>query len=180
MRLIDIIGSDGIIPRLAARERDEAIFELVDRLVENGQIKPDHREDIMMAILKREALGATSIGNGVAIPHVKTDRVNAFVGVLARSRDGIEFAPGEPQVNLIILFLSPARAVSGHLRLLAHIGGILKHEGFVKSLCDAEGKAQLLDLVRDAERMIFGEDQGGGGGKQPPPEEGGQPALLVP
>ncbi len=172
MRLIDIIGTEGILPKLKARERDEAIMELVGRLAEIGRITRDQQEDIMMALLKREALGATSIGNGVAIPHVKTDLVNEFVGVMARSNHGIVFADEEPPVHVIILFLSPSRAVSGHLRLLAHIGGILNHDGYVRLLRDADGKNELVDLVQDAERMIFGEDL------SQPPDEGGTPVLA--
>lgn len=157
MRLIEIIGSEGIIPELNGTYRDEAFLEIVDQLVATGKVQQKHKEDLLMALLKRESLGATSIGNHVAIPHVKTDLVTEFVGAIAISRKGIDFAPGEEKVHVIILFLSPARAVSGHLRLLAHIGGILNHDGYVRLLRDAQGKSEILDLVRDAERMIFGD-----------------------
>jgi PTS system fructose-specific IIA component/PTS system nitrogen regulatory IIA component len=174
VRLIEIIGSEGIVPSLNASFRDEAFLEIVDQLVGSGRIDPRHKEDLLMALLKRESLGATSIGNHVAIPHVKTDLVTEFVGAIAISKKGIDFAPGEPKVHVVILFLSPSRAVSGHLRLLAHIGGILNHDGYVKLLRDAEGKSEILDLVRDAERMIFGdpsaadeEDDGRQPGKDP-------------
>lgn len=169
MRLIDIIGNEGIIPKLRARDRDEALMEIVDRLVEVGGVQAGQREDVLMALLKRESLGATSIGNAVAIPHVKTEMVKEFVGILARSPQGIDFAPDEPPVHVIILFLSPERAVSGHLRLLAHIGGILNHDGYVRLIRDAEGKGELLDLIRDAERMIFGEDPDRGADDQGDP-----------
>jgi mannitol/fructose-specific phosphotransferase system IIA component (Ntr-type) len=157
VRLIEIIGSEGIIPSLNAKYRDEAFLEIVDQLCSSGRVSPKHKEDLLMALLKRESLGATSIGNHVAIPHVKTDLVTEFVGAIAISKKGIDFAPGEPPVHVIILFLSPARAVSGHLRLLAHIGGILNHDGYVKLLRDAQGRSEIVDLVRDAERMIFGD-----------------------
>ncbi|MCO5168449.1 MAG: PTS sugar transporter subunit IIA [Planctomycetes bacterium] len=157
MRLIEIIGSEGILPDLNASFRDEAFLEIVDQLVATGRFDQRHKEDLLMALLKRESLGATSIGNHVAIPHVKTELVKEFVGAIAISKKGIDFAPGEEKVHVIILFLSPARAVSGHLRLLAHIGGILNHDGYVRLLRDAEGKSEILDLVRDAERMIFGD-----------------------
>lgn len=156
MRLIEIIGSEGILPRLQAGRRDEAFMEIVDQLVASGRVDESKREEILMALLKRESLGATSIGNNVAIPHVKTDLVQEFTGAIAISSKGIEFEPNEPPVYVIILFLSPARAVSGHLRLLAHIGGILNHDGYVSLLREAEGRSELLDLIRDAERMIFG------------------------
>lgn len=168
MRLIEIIGKEGIIPRLKATERNEAFMEIVDHLVGTGRLPEAKREEILMALLKRESLGATSIGNAVAIPHVKTSLVNEFVGAMAISDKGIDFAPGEDKVHVLILFLSPARAVSGHLRLLAHIGGILNHDGYVKLIRDAQGRSELLDLVRDAERMIFGDDH-------PEEEEGGDP-----
>ena len=176
VRLIEIIGNEGVIPRLKARERDEALVELVDQLVTSKRVREDDREDLLMALLKRESLGATSIGNSVAIPHVKTELVQEFVGVLGRSREGIDFLDGEAPVHLIILFFSPDRAVSGHLRLLAHIGGILNHDGYVRLLRDADARSDLVDLVRDAERMIFGEDHGQGSG--PPPDDQGDPVLA--
>lgn len=180
MRLIEIIGNDGVIPRLRARERDEALVELVDHLVGAKRVAEGDREDLLMALLKRESLGATSIGNSVAIPHVKTELASEFVGVLGRSKEGIDFLDGEAPVHLIILFFSPLRAVSGHLRLLAHIGGILNHDGYVRLLLDAEGRGDLVDLVRDAERMIFGEDHAGGsgGGEGPRPDDLGDPVLA--
>jgi mannitol/fructose-specific phosphotransferase system IIA component (Ntr-type) len=156
VRLIEIIGSEGILPRLRAGRRDEAFMEIVEQLVASGRVDESKQEEILMALLKRESLGATSIGNHVAIPHVKTDLVQEFTGAIAISRQGIEFEPSEPPVYIIILFLSPARAVSGHLRLLAHIGGILNHDGYVSLLREAEGRSELVDLIRDAERMIFG------------------------
>jgi PTS system nitrogen regulatory IIA component len=170
VRLIDIIGTQGVLYRLKATDRDEALMEVVEHLCASGRIKQGLQEDVMMALLKRESLGATAIGNHVAIPHVKTELVNEFVGVLARSRKGIDFGGGEPPVHVIILFLSPMRAVSGHLRLLAHIGGILKHDGYVELLREAETRTDLLELISDAERMIFGhegDDEGRDTGQNP-------------
>jgi mannitol/fructose-specific phosphotransferase system IIA component (Ntr-type) len=172
VRLIEIIGTE-VIPRLKAAERDEALVELVDHLISTKRVQESDREDLLMALLKRESLGATSIGNSVAIPHVKTNLVQEFVGVLGRSREGIDFLDGEAPVHLIILFLSPDRAVSGHLRLLAHIGGILNHDGYVRLLLEATSRGDLVDLVRDAERMIFGEEQGGARG-----DDQGDPVLA--
>ena len=179
MRLIEIIGSEGIIPELNASFRDEAFLEIVDHLVATGRLGERHKEDLLMALLKRESLGATSIGNHVAIPHVKNDLVTEFVGAVARSKKGIDFAPGEEKVHVIILFLSPARAVSGHLRLLAHIGGILNHDGFVKLLRDAQGRSEITDLVRDAERMIFGDASAADDDDDKDERQGGKDPVLA-
>jgi nitrogen PTS system EIIA component len=138
VRLSEIIPAESIIPKLRATDRDEAILEMVEHLVEKGKLKEDQKDDLVVEFLKREALGTTAIGHGIAIPHVKP-------------------------VNVILLFLSPARAVSGHLKLLAHIGGILRHENYVKLLKEAKTREELIDLVKDAERMLFGEGGGNGG-----------------
>ena len=163
MKLSEIIPTEAVIPKLKAAERDEAILEIVEHLVEKKKLTEDQKDDLIVEFLKREALGTTAIGHGVAIPHVKTDKVKDFMGALAISRGGVEFSPDEPPVHVIFLFLSPARAVSGHLKLLAHIGGILRHENYVKQLKEARSREELIDLVKEAERMIFGEGEGGRG-----------------
>lgn len=163
MRLSEIIPNHAILPKLRATDRDEAIVEIVESLVESKKIPEEQKDDLIVEFMKREAMGTTAIGHGVAIPHVKTDKVKDFMGALAVSRGGVEFTHDEPSVHVIFLFLSPARAVSGHLKLLAHIGGILRHENYVKLLKDAKTREELVELVRDAERMIFGE-----GGDAPP------------
>jgi mannitol/fructose-specific phosphotransferase system IIA component (Ntr-type) len=162
LRLIDIITEKGIIPRLKAKNREEAIIEILDRLVESGRLPDQHLDDIGVEILKRETLGSTGIGSGVAIPHIKTEHVSSFVGALAVAPEGLEFnSIDKSPVRLIILFLSPNRAVSGHLQLLSHIGGILRHQGYVQLLSEAKSHRELLELVKDAERMIFGIGPGG-------------------
>jgi len=165
VRLSEIITPEAIVPKLRATDRDEAILEIVDHLVEKKKLSEAQKDDLVVEFLKREALGTTAIGHGVAIPHVKTDKIKDFQGALAISKHGVEFSYDEPPVNVIFLFLSPARAVSGHLKLLAHIGGILRHENYVKLLKDAQTREELVDLVKDAERMIFGESGGNGDDK---------------
>jgi len=173
LKLSEIIPTEAVIPKLKGSERDEAILEIVEHLVEKKKLSEEQKDDLIVEFLKREALGTTAIGHGVAIPHVKTDKVKDFMGALAISRGGVEFSPDEPPVHVIFLFLSPARAVSGHLKLLAHIGGILRHENYVKLLKEARSREELVDLVKDAERMIFGE--GGGGGRGPEKDKDGVP-----
>ena len=175
LRLIDIITTSGIIPRLKAQSMEEAIYEILEHLVETKRINEDDVNDLTLQIIKRETAGSTGIGHGVAIPHIKTDKVKDFVGALAVSPEGIEFnAIDSSPVKVVILFLSPIRAVSGHLQLLSHIGGLLRHQGYLQSLTDAQGKEEFVDLVQDAERMIFGI---GPGGDEVPPDEGPDPIL---
>jgi mannitol/fructose-specific phosphotransferase system IIA component (Ntr-type) len=168
VRLAEIIPPEAVIPRLRATDRDEAIIEIVDHLVEAKRIPAAQKDDLIIEFMKREALGTTAIGHAVAIPHVKTDKIREFTGALAISRAGVEFSPDEPPVHVIFLFLSPKAAVSGHLKLLAEIGGILRHENYVNLLREARTREELSALVKDAERMLFGEG-GPGTDKDPVP-----------
>jgi mannitol/fructose-specific phosphotransferase system IIA component (Ntr-type) len=161
VRLREIIPPEAVLPKLRATDRDEAILEILDHLIDAGRLQASQKDDLIVEFLKREALGTTAIGHGVAIPHIKTDKVREFVGALAVSRAGVEFTLDEPPVHVIFLFLSPKAAVSGHLKLLATVGGILRHESYVKQMRDAKSREELIELVRDAEKMLFG-DQGGG------------------
>jgi nitrogen PTS system EIIA component len=162
LKLIDIITPKGILPNIRSRYRDEAVCEILEHLVTTDRISEDQLHDLLVEILKRETMGTTGIGSGVAIPHIKTDKVKGFVGALAVAPNGIEFnsIDSEP-VKVVILFLSPVDAVSGHLQLLSHIGGILRHQGYLQLLAGAETHADLVELVEDAERMIFGLGPGG-------------------
>lgn len=162
LQLIDIISEKGVIASLQAETREEAVYTMLERLVESGRIQADQLDDLCVEIIKRETLGTTGIGHGVAIPHIKTAAVSDFVGVLAVSEDGVNFnSIDAAPVKVIILFLSPSHAVSGHLQLLSHIGGILRHQGYISLLKEAKTEADIVSLVKDAERMIFGIGPGG-------------------
>src|ERR1700678_438783 len=64
----------------AVRTKEIAIATIVDRLVEAGALDAEHRSGVLSAILKRESLGSTGIGGGVAIPHANYLGVSSFVG----------------------------------------------------------------------------------------------------
>ena len=88
--------------------KEAAIREMVESLRNAGYFKGVEPEDIVKAILKRENLGSTGIGRGVAIPHTKHTSVDRLVGTVAVSGQGIPFnsVDGEP-VYLLVLLVSP-------------------------------------------------------------------------
>ena len=107
--------------------------------------------------------------------HVGLKGRRVTLGSLFRQRAGLTFRAGV--VHCHVQSAEPLDRLvdqEAYIRLLAHIGGILNHDGYVKLLRDAEGRSEIVDLVRDAERMIFGdaraadeEDDGREGGKDP-------------
>ncbi len=156
VRLSDIIPKDAIISDIRSEERDGAILELLDGLERSGRVKADHREEILLALMKREALASTALSDGVAIPHAKVRCVSDFTGALGVSRAGIDFgAQDDRPVYVVFLFLSPEHAISGHLQLMAHIGALARHPQYLRLVRTARGNAELVQLVGDAEKLIF-------------------------
>lgn len=156
MKLREIIRKDAIVDDLKSEERDPAIMELIDALVAAGQIKEEHREEVMLSLLKREAVASTALGHGVAIPHAKVRFASDFCGAVGISRKGIDFAAADGQdVHVIFLFVSPEHAISGHLQLMAHIAGIARNTRFLRLLRQARTRREIEELIDNAEKMLF-------------------------
>src|SRR6266568_3708220 len=107
MRMSDFVVKEAIIPDLKANTKEGVIREMIDSLKTAGQFKTGDPEDTIKAILKRELLGSTGIGRGVAIPHTKHPSVDRLVGTVAVSRNGVGFdsLDGEP-VHVFVLLVS--------------------------------------------------------------------------
>ena len=101
---------------LWAANKKDALRILVDSLVEAGEITEADERRHRRALLRREELGSTAIGHGVAIPHAKHPAIDRMLGVVARSREGIDFGSidGKP-VHRLVLLLSPRDRPGDHL-----------------------------------------------------------------
>src|SRR5271156_4678674 len=88
MRMSDFVVREAIVSGLTATSKEAVIRTMVESLRNAGQFRGADLEDIVRAILKRELLGSTGIGRGVAIPHTKHQSVDRLVGTVAVSPNG--------------------------------------------------------------------------------------------
>jgi PTS system nitrogen regulatory IIA component len=148
MRMSDFVVRDAIIPELTAGSKEVVIREMVESLRAAGQFRGAETEDIVRAILKRELLGSTGIGRGVAIPHTKHQSVERLVGTVAVSAKGIGFdsLDGEP-VHVFVLLISPQDRPGDHLRALENVSRCLRDDSFVKSLRQAPNREAIWALL---------------------------------
>ena len=110
------------LPRSAERSRDEAIRFLVAHLVGAGQLCEVLTEDAIRSLIRREQLGSTGIGRGVAIPHAKIEEIDQVAGVIGSSQTGVPWdAVDDRPVHRICLFLSPREQPGLHLRVLERV-----------------------------------------------------------
>jgi fructose-specific phosphotransferase system IIA component len=149
MDLGDILAPDQIKPDLQAANRWEAIDELIDRLVECGKIKPEHREAIVSVVKKRESSMSTGIGFGVGIPHASTDLIYEVVGSFGRSQKGVNFDSMDNQpVKLVMLFLVPQGQFQKHLHTLAKIAKLLHRKEFRQALEEAPDAQTMYQIIK--------------------------------
>ncbi|MER3415172.1 MAG: PTS fructose transporter subunit IIA [Gemmataceae bacterium] len=153
MRMSEFVVRDAILPGLSATTKESAIREMVDSLRASGHIKPEQAENIVRAILKREQLGSTGIGRGVAIPHTKHEGVDRLIGTVAVSREGVPFdsLDGEP-VHVLVLLISPNDRPGEHLRALENITRSLRDDTFCKFLRQATTREEIWELLQEMDQ----------------------------
>lgn len=152
MKLSDFVVASSIIPELKVKSKEEAIRAIVAALRDAGSIKPADEAGIVAAILKREELGSTGIGRGVAVPHTKHPSVDKLVAAIALAPEGVDFASldGEP-VFIIFLLVSPPDRPGDHLRGLENISRHLRNDNFCKFLRQSTTSKQVWELLQEAD-----------------------------
>src|SRR5438132_1013294 len=152
MRMSDFVVREAIIPELKATTKEGVIREMVESLRATNPFKTNDPEDIVKAVLKRELLGSTGIGRGVAIPHTKHAGVEKLVGTVAVSRLGVNFDSVDGElVYVFILLISPQDRPGDHLRALENVARSMRDDGFVRSLRQASTVDAIWNLLADAE-----------------------------
>ena len=148
MRMSDFVVREAIVPNLTATTKEAVIRGMVESLHAAGQFRGADVEDIIRAILKRELLGSTGIGRGVAIPHTKHAGVNRLLGTIAVSHTGVPFESldGEP-VYVFVLLISPQDRPGDHLRALENVSRCLRDDQFVRALRSATSREAISALV---------------------------------
>lgn len=151
MKIFDFLHPKAIILELQSRDKRGVIAELVELLAKEKKVKDVQKA--VNAVIEREKLGSTGVGQGVAIPHGRTDTVSDLVAAFGISKEGIEFnsLDGEP-VYLVFLLLSPVDSAGQHLRALAKVSRLFKDKFFRQALRDAK-------TVEELQRIVHQEDE---------------------
>ena len=146
MNLREVINENAVAVNVKAQNKEE-VFECVcDLLLKDGSItsKEEFKQDLYI----RESQGKTGIGDGIAIPHGKSDHVDHVGIAVGRTRDMIDWESydGEPS-RLFFLFAVPAHSdgAKDHLRLIAELAGKLGNDNTMRRLQTAASYDDLLE-----------------------------------
>ena len=152
MKFGDFVSSDAIRAQLKAEDKEGAIREMIGALLEAGKIAPGEVESIVKAIMKREELGSTGIGRGVAVPHTKHASVGSLIATVAISPRGLDFSSLDGEdVYILFLLVSPPDRPGDHLRGLETITRHLKSDDFCRFLRQSNTREKIVDLLKEVD-----------------------------
>lgn len=142
--LSDLILPEAILPRLTANSRRQALQVVAETLAKAAGVDPRAAFD---AVLMRERLSGTGMGEGVAIPHAPVAGVTRPIGAFARLETPIDFdaLDGRP-ADLVFMLLAPPEKGADHLKALARVSRFLRRAETRERLRAARGAEELQAL----------------------------------
>ena len=148
MKIVDFLSQEAISVELEAQTKEESIKELVQLLHKAKKIKDVNH--IVKILMEREELGSTGIGQGIAIPHGKSDTIRTIVAAFGISKKGIGFdALDGESVNLVFLLVAPHDSAGAHLKALAKISRLLKDKFFRQALREAKDSKEVMRIIKE-------------------------------
>jgi mannitol/fructose-specific phosphotransferase system IIA component (Ntr-type) len=155
VELTDILGPRQIIPELAARNRWEAIDELIAILAATGKIKPAHVEAITNSVKRREYSMSTGVGCGIGCPTGSTYLIDDFAIALGRSVAGVEFDALDNQpVHIVVLNILPLRTYLKHYHIVPRLGKVLLHIPFREAIMKAPDADAIYKIICEGFRQV--------------------------
>ena len=145
MLLDDLTTADAILPALKVNTRKQALQELSARAAKLCGLP---EREIFDAVLQRERLGSTGVGNGIAIPHCKLAGVRSIFGVFGRLERPVDFdAQDSAPVDLVYLLVAPETAGADHLKALASVARALRDPALTARLRATRDASALYLLL---------------------------------
>ncbi len=146
--LSSLLGEGVILPLAQASSRKQALIKLASELGQTVAIEP---RDIIEAVMEREQLGSTGVGEGVAIPHARLKRLEKPVGGYMRLQTGVDFdAVDERDCDIVFMLLAPLSAGADHLRALAQVSRALRQGTVRDRLRAATSEAEVRAILCSA------------------------------
>ncbi len=154
MKLSELLNEDRILFNVKFSSKEDAIIKMVDSLKNDPLIRD--LDEVKKAVIEREKIMSTGVGNGFAIPHAKTKGADGFLAVLAKLSEPLDFDShdGEP-VKLIFMLLGKETMVSEHIKMLSRISRLMNNDDFRSQLVNAESKEDIIGLLTAEENKYF-------------------------
>ncbi len=156
MKLIELFSCDATALNVKAKDKDAVINKLVDLQFTHGNITD--KEAYKKAIYAREAEFSTYVGEGIAVPHAKTDVVTAPSLAVVRLAEPIQYNEDDDDKSSLFFMIAAPMNGNLHVDMLARMMSLLANEEFVAKLNAAKTPQEFLDLIAKEEEQNFGNE----------------------
>ncbi len=147
--MLEFVSADCVECSLKATSKRQVLETLAKRAEAIAGL--DH-EAVFAALMEREKLGSTAMGDGIAIPHARLPDLERVVGIFARLSKPIDFdAIDDKPVDIVFLLLAPDHAGAEHLNALAKVARALRNKRICQELRHASSWDAALNLLNIAE-----------------------------
>lgn len=148
MKILEFLSKKAIVADIKSAKKEDVIKELVEALVNAEEIERRYQDKLIEALMARESLGSTAIGQGVAIPHAKIEGMKKLVAAFGLSKKGVDFdsLDGEP-AHIFFLLVAPQDSAGPHLKALARISRLLKDKYFRDNLRACQDDKSVLKII---------------------------------
>jgi mannitol/fructose-specific phosphotransferase system IIA component (Ntr-type) len=145
MKIHKLINPENVYLDLEASDVGSALAAVAEAFAPGLDLGAEH---VVEALIEREELGSTSVGDGFAIPHCKTQGLAQIGIALARFTDGVDFGgKGHDPVRFVFVVLSPPDQPAAHLQVLSQIARVLKRRELRTELLSAVDASEVVSAI---------------------------------
>jgi PTS system nitrogen regulatory IIA component len=148
MTLTDLLSPAAVISPLRANGKKQALQELAQHAATLTGLP---ERELFEALLQRERLGSTGIGEGIAIPHGRMPGIDRLIGLFARTEKPIDFdaLDGQP-VDIIFVLIAPEGAGADHLKALARVARVLRNQSVLEQVRQVRDPAAIYAILAES------------------------------
>jgi len=147
MKILDVLQKESIISDLKSQDKKGILEELVAPI---ASITGVNHKDLVRVLMDREQLGSTGIGGGIGIPHGKLKQLESLALGFGLSRKGVDFESMDNQpTHIFFLLVTPENSTGLHLKMLARVSRILKHDQFKAKLLSATNTDEIFSIIKE-------------------------------
>lgn len=153
MRIVDLLNKDSILLGGKPKSKAEAIDTLVELQVKGGKIAD--KEAYRKGILAREEQGSTAVGEGIAIPHAKSEAVKGPSLAAMTVPEGVDYEALDDEPSNLLFMIAAPNDGDVHLEVLSRLMTILMDEDFRAKLLGAKDKDEFIKIIDDMEKEKY-------------------------
>jgi PTS system nitrogen regulatory IIA component len=145
MELPDILAEGSVLFCTGVKSKDQLLRLLSEHA---AKVTGQDAGTVFEALLDREALGSTGLGNGIAVPHGKFPGLKQVTAVFARLQEPVEFdAVDDMPVDLVMMLMAPVGSGAEHLKALSRVARLLRTERLVDDLRRTTDPKKLYQML---------------------------------